>query len=226
MTSTSSFEDPSVEEDSESLCEHKKAMKEEMKKLKPRDSLIGPLMKSTYKYCRDFSLCEIVPVSTVIDEFPAIIRPSMIEQEMGFIFNNKIAELKPSFIHKWTKDYVPAVIEYGNSSKKNIIRNFMKDLLINDEDETLMQISALRILATVLGKGSQPLCYVYEEHLATDNAVSAYTKASAQNQPWIAAFLDESGSKYSYVVVYEQKILQGFHSAVSIVCDIFLVLCL
>ena len=39
----------------------------------------------------------------------------------------------PSFIHKWAKDYVPAVIEYGNSSKKNIIRNLMKDLLINDE---------------------------------------------------------------------------------------------
>ena len=40
---------------------------------------------------------------------------------------------------------------------------------------------------------------------ATDNAVTAYTKAPARNQPWIAAFLDESGSKYSYVVVYEQK---------------------
>ena len=52
---------------------------------------------------------------------------------MGIIFNNKIAELKPSFVHKWTKDNVPAVIEYGNSSKKNIIRNSMKDLLINDE---------------------------------------------------------------------------------------------
>ena len=40
---------------------------------------------------------------------------------------------------------------------------------------------------------------------ATDNAVSAYTKAPARNQPWIAAFLDESGSKYSYVVVCEPK---------------------
>ena len=66
MTSTSSFEDPSAEEDSESLREHKKAMKEEMKKLKPRDSLIGPLMKSTYKYRRDFILCEIVPVSRTV----------------------------------------------------------------------------------------------------------------------------------------------------------------
>ena len=55
-----------------------------MKKLKPRDSLIGPLMKSTYKYCRDFSLCEIVPVSTVIDEFPAIIRPSMVHKYDSF----------------------------------------------------------------------------------------------------------------------------------------------
>ena len=84
VTSTSSFEDPSVEEDSESLREHKKAMKEEMKKLKPRDSLLGPLMKSTYKYRRDFILCEIAPVSTVIDEFPAIIRPSMVRKYDSF----------------------------------------------------------------------------------------------------------------------------------------------
>ena len=78
VTSTSSFDDPSVEEDSESLQEHIKGMKEEMKKAKPRDLLLGPLMKSTYKYRRDFILCEVTPVSMVIDKFPALIRPSMV----------------------------------------------------------------------------------------------------------------------------------------------------
>ena len=44
-------------------------MKEEMKKAKPRDSLLGPLMKSTYKCCRDDILCEVLPVSMVIEKF-------------------------------------------------------------------------------------------------------------------------------------------------------------
>ena len=78
VTSTSSPNDPSIQEDSESLQEHIKGMKEEMKKAKPRDSLLGPLMKSTYKYRRDFILREVAPVSTVIDKFPALIRPSMV----------------------------------------------------------------------------------------------------------------------------------------------------
>jgi len=31
-------------------------------------------------------------------------------------------------------------------------------------DETSMQIAALKILATALGKDSKSLCYLYEEH--------------------------------------------------------------
>ena len=78
MTSVSSFDDPSVVEDAESLQAHIKGMKEEMKKAKLRDSLLGTLMKSTYKYHWDFILSEITPVSTVIDKFPALVRPSMV----------------------------------------------------------------------------------------------------------------------------------------------------
>jgi len=75
---SSSCGDPSVEEDSESLHQHIKGMKEEMKKAKPRDSLLGPLMKSTYKCRRDDILCQNLPVSMVIERFPAIVRPSMV----------------------------------------------------------------------------------------------------------------------------------------------------
>ena len=48
MTSVTSFDDPSVEEDAESLQAHIKGMKEEIIKAKLRDSLLGTLMKSTY----------------------------------------------------------------------------------------------------------------------------------------------------------------------------------
>ena len=78
VTSVSSFDVSSLEEDAESLQAHIKGMKEEIKKAKSRDSLLGPLMKSTYKYRQDFIRCEITPVSTVIDKFPALVEPSMV----------------------------------------------------------------------------------------------------------------------------------------------------
>ena len=48
VTSVTSFDDPSVEEDAESLQAHIKGMKEEIIKAKLRDSLLGTLMKTTY----------------------------------------------------------------------------------------------------------------------------------------------------------------------------------
>jgi len=71
-----------VAEDSESLQQHIKAMKDEMSKLKPQNSLLGPLMQSTYK---------IVKISFYM---------TTIEQEMGLILNNAILKA-----HLWTSGY-------------------------------------------------------------------------------------------------------------------------
>lgn len=69
-----------VAEDSRSLEEHIKAMKEEMSKQRPRSSLLAPLMKSTYKDRRNFILYDIVPVATVIDKYPALSQPAMVNK--------------------------------------------------------------------------------------------------------------------------------------------------
>ena len=69
-----------VAEDSRSLEEHIKAMKDEMSRQRPRNSLLAPLMKSTYKDRRNYILYEIVPVATVIEKYPALSQPAMVSK--------------------------------------------------------------------------------------------------------------------------------------------------
>jgi len=52
---------------------------------------------------------------------------------MDLIFNGKIAEMKACFVHKWTKDYVPAIIEYGKSSRRKALCDLWKDLVFDEE---------------------------------------------------------------------------------------------
>ena len=49
---------------------------------------------------------------------------------------------------------------------KKVSKKFLQNTNLSfiASDETSMQIAALKILATALGKNSKSLCYVYEEH--------------------------------------------------------------
>ena len=69
-----------VAEDSRSLEEHIKAMKEEMSKQRLRSSLLALFMKSTHKDRRNFILYDIVPVATVIDKYPALSQRAMVNK--------------------------------------------------------------------------------------------------------------------------------------------------
>ena len=60
-----------VPDDNLSVEQHKKAIGEEMKKPKPRDSVLLPLMKSTYHERRMFIQAEAVSVNQIIQKYPA-----------------------------------------------------------------------------------------------------------------------------------------------------------
>lgn len=91
--------------------------------------------------------------------------------------------VREKFIHQWVEVYVSAIVEYGTSSNKKGLRTLMKDLIIDKEgdcsglivsscilfmflnaDDVMMQVTALKVLATVLGKGDKSLIYFYKEH--------------------------------------------------------------
>jgi len=76
--STVSNNSTEVTEDAESLSEHIDSIKKEMEKERPRDSLLGQLMRSTYRYRRDQIITESIPVSKVLEDFPALKRPAMV----------------------------------------------------------------------------------------------------------------------------------------------------
>ena len=65
-------------EDAESLAGHIESIKKEMEKDRPRDSLLAQLMKSTYRSRRDLIVTGSVPVAQILQDFPALKRPSMV----------------------------------------------------------------------------------------------------------------------------------------------------
>lgn len=52
--------------------QHEKAIAAELKKKKPRDTVLLPLMKSTYESRRMFILNEVTSVSSIVDKYPAL----------------------------------------------------------------------------------------------------------------------------------------------------------
>ena len=60
--------------DQETLQQHKKGIANELTKRKPRDSVLLPLMMSTYPERRMFVLNEAASVSSIIENFPAFKR--------------------------------------------------------------------------------------------------------------------------------------------------------
>jgi len=90
--------------------------------------------------------------------------------------------VREKFIHQWEEVYVSAIVEYGTSSNKKGLRTLMNDVIVDKEgdcsglivnsyisfmfyvDDVMMQVTALKVLATALGKGDKSLIYFYKEH--------------------------------------------------------------
>ena len=68
----------SESEDPRSVMEHNKAMHEEMKKPKPRDSLLLPLMKKTFHDRCIFIQNDASSVSEILEHYPALARPGIV----------------------------------------------------------------------------------------------------------------------------------------------------
>ena len=67
-----------VPEDSHSVAQHAKALNEEMKKPKPRDSVLLPLMKHTFHDRRIFVQNDAASVTEIVDSCPALARPAVV----------------------------------------------------------------------------------------------------------------------------------------------------
>ena len=63
-------------DDPRSISEHNKAILEEMKKQKPRDTLILPLMKNTFQDRRIFIQNDATSVKEILQIYPALARPA------------------------------------------------------------------------------------------------------------------------------------------------------
>ncbi len=65
-------------EDPRSVVEHNKALCEEMKKPKPRDALLLPLMKKTFQDRRIFIQNDASTVVEILEHYPAMARPAVV----------------------------------------------------------------------------------------------------------------------------------------------------
>ena len=68
----------SISEDPCSVTEHNKALHEEMKKAKPRDTVMLPLMKNTYRDSRTFIQNDASTVAKILEHYPALARPEVV----------------------------------------------------------------------------------------------------------------------------------------------------
>ena len=65
-------------DDPTSVAEHNKALQEDMKKSKPRDTLLLPLMKSTYHDQRVFIPNDAGTEADILDHYPALACPAVV----------------------------------------------------------------------------------------------------------------------------------------------------
>ena len=72
-------------DDQVSIAEHNKALSEEMKKAKPRDSLLFPLMKKTFNSKRLFIQNDASTVAEILDQYPSLVRPAAVSH-MKFLY--------------------------------------------------------------------------------------------------------------------------------------------
>lgn len=62
----------STSDDPQSVQGHLKALEAELKKNKPRESIIHPLMKSTFQFRREWILDRAEPIHSIIEKYPAL----------------------------------------------------------------------------------------------------------------------------------------------------------
>ena len=74
----------SVSDDPRSVAEHTKALVEEMKKAKPRDTVLGPLMKSTFQDRRVFIQNDATTVKEILQVYPPLTRPVTVSNIVFF----------------------------------------------------------------------------------------------------------------------------------------------
>ena len=67
-------------EDAASTESHLSAVSTELAKAKPRDSVLLPLMKSTYPSCRLFVLNDATSARHILDEYPALQRQAVVRK--------------------------------------------------------------------------------------------------------------------------------------------------
>ena len=71
------------DENPETMEQHHNAISTELKKAKPRDSVLLPLLKSTYGERRMFVLNEAVSVIEILEKHPALSRPAIVSYFPG-----------------------------------------------------------------------------------------------------------------------------------------------
>ena len=67
-----------LSDDAASIQSHLKTINEELKKTKPRDQLLLPLMKSTFTIRRDYVQNEANSVKDILEKYPALNRPAVV----------------------------------------------------------------------------------------------------------------------------------------------------
>lgn len=68
-------------ENAETLELHKKAIDAELAKVKPRENVLLPLMRSTYGERRIFILNEEISVHGILQKYQALSRPAVVSNE-------------------------------------------------------------------------------------------------------------------------------------------------
>ena len=105
-------------ENAESLELHKKAMGTKLAKAKPRDSVLLPLMRSTYGERRVFILNEATSVQAILQTHRALSRPAIVSANvcLGLILN-RWTTFKPS---RWFYNG-PTFMRGGRVPSNNVI---------------------------------------------------------------------------------------------------------
>jgi hypothetical protein len=191
----------SVTDDPSSVDGHIKGMEVELKKTKPREGVLLPLMKSTFQSRRSWIIDEPEPVSVYLAKYAALSRPSVIEQELDLIIGKATKAL---FCHNWSSKYVPAIILYAKKSTKGAIKKLteMIEIIETEEKEKV----CLKIVYECFKSRNQSngLNYLYEEFEENNHPVQELCKlAPPRNSPRIIKIPDTDGVA-SYHIICEQ----------------------
>ncbi|XP_064382258.1 uncharacterized protein LOC135344490 isoform X1 [Halichondria panicea] len=185
-------------EDIGSFGEHMKALSIEMEKANPRDTIILPLMKSTYSKRRTFIEAEAVSVQEVLKECHAALkRPAALEQEMGLVTG--CHDVKQTFINNW-KLFVPAIMRYArkNKGKKGLSTIFET---LDDTVERHADLGPLSFLGVLVAKMlDDALIYLYQEFSMDTSLTDAIQREPVRNSPRIIALCGAEITQYFVVV--------------------------